>query len=141
MSSTTNDSNTSSTNLDVLIQSIVKTNDELEAERLHAWNQLPPPRCCFNNCFTKEEACNKHNRRDIYAEYNYLCQKRKNIRKIMKNKEEKYVNDMTRLMRIDNYYTCLINQCVNKPPYHLPIAVSTLSATPPAVCIPAAISG
>lgn len=75
--------------IDILIQSIIKTPEELKEEERHEWIKQPPPLICFQNRFDKQIALQPRNYKHIYSEYYWLNQRKKNIEnKIKKNKYE-----------------------------------------------------
>lgn len=71
----------SSTTLDILIQSIIKTPDEIIEENRHDWVKKQPPTSCFQNRFNKSDALMPHNWKNIYPEYYWLSQRKKNIKR------------------------------------------------------------
>ena len=77
--------------IDLLVQSIVKTDAELSIESKHGWLKQPPPLTCFNNCFKKEDAFNKNNQKNIYPEYYWTVQKLRLLRANIKR--HKYANE------------------------------------------------
>lgn len=67
--------------IDILIQSIIKTPDEIIEENRHDWVKKPPPTACFQNRFNKSDALMPHNWKNIYPEYYWLSQRKKNIKR------------------------------------------------------------
>lgn len=76
-------------NIDSLISSIVKTEDELAEEDKHGWIKQQPPIICFQNCFLKSYASDYHNWKNIYPEYYWTIQKRKSLEQKIKKHQYK----------------------------------------------------
>ena len=90
--------------IDSLISSIVKTEDELIEENKHGWIKQPPPLICFQNCFKKTYAADYHNWKNIYPEYYWTIQKRRSLETKIKRHQYK---DNDELIEIEQQiYKC-----------------------------------
>lgn len=69
----------SSIDIDELVQSIVKTPDEIALENKHGWIKQPTPAVCHQNCFNKTYALTARNWKNIFPEYYWLEQRKKSI--------------------------------------------------------------
>ena len=92
------------TELDSLILSIVKTEDELTEENKHGWIKQPPPTICFQNCFDKTFAIDYHNWKNIYPEYYWTLQRRRTFEQKIKKHQYKTEDELIVLER--QIYKC-----------------------------------
>lgn len=128
-------------NLDELISSIVKTEDELAEENKHGWIKQPPPLICFQNCFKKTYAADYHNWKNIYPEYYWTIQKRRTLE--AKIRRHQYKSESELLDLEHQIYKCNkhLSHIPNPRQIYRPINLNTLSATPAPAAIPCAASG
>lgn len=102
-------SSSESDTIDDLVQSIIKTPEELEQE-----TPTKAPAAKTQNCFTKEETALKRNIRQIYPEYYRLYERRT---RLLRNLKKDTITEAKR----DEYTTALaevendLKLCPNKP--------------------------
>ena len=94
-------------NLDSLISSIVKTEDELAEENKHGWIKQSPPLICFQNCFSKSFANNHHNWKQVYPEYYWTTQRQRHLKAKIKQHQYKDNNELANINK-------QIKSCENK---------------------------
>ena len=138
----------SSAELDSLISSIVKTEDELAEENKHGWIKQPPPSICFQNCFKKTYAADYHNWKNIYPEYYWTIQKRRTleakIRRHQYKSEEELIDIENQIYKCNRHLSHIPNPRHIYSPNgstHRPMNLNTLSATPAPAAIPCPTSG
>ena len=85
--------------IDLLIASIVKTDEELAEEDKHGWIKQPPPLVCFQNCFKYEYASDYHNWKNVYPEYYWAAQKRRVLEAKIKSKRYKGEEELNNIKK------------------------------------------
>ena len=85
--------------IDSLISTIVKTDEEIAIENKHSWIKHEPPLICFNNCFNKSEAANPHNWKNIFPEYYWLAQRRRTLMSKIKHRQYQDDNELAELQQ------------------------------------------
>lgn len=100
-------------NLDELISTLIKSDEEIEIENNHGWEKNSAPLACFTNCFCKEYADNQHNWKEIYPEYYWTIKRIKNIKRRIKRLKVDTVDELIELQEQLSEYRLSIRYMYN----------------------------